>query len=184
MENNTKTYSVTNRSTGTLAYHLPEFNNVRRLFAPNETKVISYAELEALSFKPGGASLIHDYLEIHDANVPAQLGIPTEREYYMGEADIRQLMLTGSIDAFLDCLDFAPTGVHDIIKKLAVEMPLNDVAKRDAIKEKLGFDVTKAIENIAPEEPEAPKVNTGRRVQETAAESEKPRRRVRTDEDA
>lgn len=29
---------------------------------------------------------------------------------------------------------------------MAVELPLNDVAKRNAIQEKLGFDVTRAIE--------------------------------------
>jgi len=39
-------------------------------------------------------------------------------------------MKTGSLDEFLDCLDFAPEGVTDLIKTLAVELPLNDVAKR------------------------------------------------------
>ena len=55
-------------------------------------------------------------------------------------------MLTGSLDQFLDCLDFAPNVILDMVKELAVELPLNDIQKRDAIKEKLGFDVTKTIE--------------------------------------
>ena len=33
-----------------------------------------------------------------------------------------------------------------MIKTKAVDLPLNDMAKREAIKEKLGFDVTRAIE--------------------------------------
>jgi len=39
-------------------------------------------------------------------------------------------MTTGSLDEFLDCLDFAPEGVKDLIKTLSVELPLNDVSKR------------------------------------------------------
>ena len=65
---------------------------------------------------------------------------------YVDEEDIKKLLLTGSLDAFLDCLDFAPEGVLGIVKTLAVSLPVNDVAKRDAILEKLNFNVTKAIE--------------------------------------
>ena len=54
-------------------------------------------------------------------------------------------MQTGSLDEFLDCLDFAPEGVKDLIKNLSVELPLNDVAKREAILNKLGFNVDNAI---------------------------------------
>jgi len=54
-------------------------------------------------------------------------------------------MQTGSLDEFLDCLDFAPEGVKDLIKNLAVDLPLNDVAKREAIFNKLGFNVDNAI---------------------------------------
>lgn len=55
-------------------------------------------------------------------------------------------MVNGTLDQFLDCLDFSPEAVKESIKDIAVELPLNDMAKRDAIREKLGFDVTKAIE--------------------------------------
>jgi hypothetical protein len=54
-------------------------------------------------------------------------------------------MQNGSLDEFLDCLDFAPEGVIDLIKTLAVELPLNDVAKREAILNKTGFNVDNAI---------------------------------------
>lgn len=69
-----------------------------------------------------------------------------EPEYYYSEEDVKRLMTSGTLDEFLDCLDFAPSVILDMIKTLAVELPLNDVAKRDAIKEKLNFDVAKAIE--------------------------------------
>jgi hypothetical protein len=70
----------------------------------------------------------------------------SEPEYHYSENDIKQLLTTGTLDQFLDCLDFAPDAIKDMIKDLAVDLPLNDMAKRQAIQDKLGFDVTKAIE--------------------------------------
>jgi len=55
-------------------------------------------------------------------------------------------MTQGTLEQFLDCLDFAPESILENIKDIAVKLPLNDMAKREAIKNKLGFDVTKAIE--------------------------------------
>ena len=55
-------------------------------------------------------------------------------------------MVNGSLDEFEDCLNFAPKGVLEIIKDVAVKLPLNDVAKRDLILKKLGFSVANAIE--------------------------------------
>jgi hypothetical protein len=55
-------------------------------------------------------------------------------------------MKVGTLEQFLDCLDFAPESVLENIKDMAVSLPLNDVSKRNAIQEKLGFDVSKAIE--------------------------------------
>jgi len=69
----------------------------------------------------------------------------------------------------LDCLDFAPEGVKELIKTLSVELPLNDVAKREAVFEKLGFNVDNAIriekESMDPEVEEAQPAH--RRVQKT-----------------
>ena len=59
-----------------------------------------------------------------------------------------------SIDEFKDALDFAPNGTKDLIKQYAVSKPLNDYDKREAIKAQLGFDVSKAIENMKPDENE------------------------------
>lgn len=146
-----KLYLVKNRSIGTLSYDIPDLQ-IKRSFNVGETKQIRYAELEALSYIPGGKALMMNYLQITDPAVTKELDIHTEREYFLSEAEITKLLTSGSMDEFLDCLDFAPRGVLDIIKRLSVQLPLNDVAKRNAIKEKTGFDVTVAIENSKVEE--------------------------------
>jgi len=68
----------------------------------------------------------------------------------------------------LDCLDFAPEGVRDLIKTFSVMLPLNDVAKREAILNKLGFNVDNAIK-IQKEsaEPAEEQHVTKRRVQKS-----------------
>jgi tRNA(Ile)-lysidine synthase TilS/MesJ len=60
--------------------------------------------------------------------------------------DVKRLLLTGSQEEFLDCLDFAPEGVLNLVKTLAVDLEINDLAKREAIFKKTGFNVTKAVE--------------------------------------
>ena len=58
----------------------------------------------------------------------------------------------------MDCLDFAPIGVIDLVKELAVKLKINDISKREAIFEKTGFNVSKAIEiNKETDENEIPK---------------------------
>ena len=69
----------------------------------------------------------------------------------MSEEQIVDLIKNGSLDAFLDCLDYAPVGVIDLLKKYAVSLPMNDIKKRQALKEKTGFDVDVAIKNAEAE---------------------------------
>ena len=87
-----------------------------------------------------------------------------EPEYNMSVEDVKKLMLEGSLDAFLDCLDFAPSGVIDLVKDVAVEIELNDVKKRDAILNKTGFNVTNAINFNKETTDETEKVKPVRRV--------------------
>jgi hypothetical protein len=175
-------FTVKNRSDGKVIYTIKE-DNIRREFQPGETRDnISFNELEKLSFQPGGRELIARYLQITNKEVTNILNIPTELEYYMSEADIRELILHGSLDAFLDCLDFAPVGVLDLVKKFAVALPCNDIAKRRAIKEKTGFDVDAAIRHIEEEKEDDNTVETPvatRRVQPAATETG---RRVKSEE--
>ena len=137
---------VINKFNGTVGYDVPELG-VHRNFYPKESKDISFDELEKLSFIPGGDDILKNYLEITDENVVMELfNEKSEPEYHYSEEDVKKLLTVGSLDQFLDCLDFAPDAIKDMIKDMAVELPLNDMAKRNAIQEKLGFDVTKAIE--------------------------------------
>lgn len=139
---------IKNRSNGMVAYTIPELGNrtkVRREFAPKEVKTITFEELEALTFIGGGQTLLEEYLQVSDKAALEKLGIVPEFEYFMSEEDVKNLVISGSYDSFLDALDFAPAGVIDLIKKYAVELPCNDNAKRDAMRKILGFDVDSAL---------------------------------------
>lgn len=173
-------FNVLNRSGSTVVYSIPE-DGIRRQFVPGETKRIKFEELEKLSYQTGGAELIGGYLLVSDAEALEELNVPTEEEYYMTRDEIIDLLKFGSLDKFLDCLDFAPVGVLQLVKDLAVELPLNDVEKRKALKEKTGFDVDKAVANVMAEKADDNRiepVQTGRRVK---SEASAPARRVEAD---
>lgn len=137
-------YNVKNRSAGVAVYKVPELG-VRRSFQPGETKKISAEELEKLTYRPGGMAILANFLQIQDTEGIEKVGLHPQPEYYMSEQDIVKLLKTGSLDEFLDCLDFAPPGVIDLIKKLSVSLPLGDIQKRQALKEKTGFDCDAAL---------------------------------------
>lgn len=170
MANYNKMYKVKNRSASMAVYSIPELG-IRREFAPGEEKKISYNELEKLSYLSGGRQLMTHFLQITDEEVTTNLNIHTENEYYMSEEQIIDLIKYGSIDAFLDCLDYAPIGIIDLIKRYAVDIPMNDANKREALKKKTGFDVDSALKNKEAEKtdetqeakPEV-KATTGRRT--------------------
>lgn len=145
--------NVKNRSASMVVYTamLDNGMNVRREIRAGETIKVPYEELVKLSYQPGGRGLMENFLQVEAPEAIADLSLHTEPEYHMNEAQIIDLIRNGSMDAFLDCLDFAPTGVMDLIKKFAVELPMNDSAKRMALKEKTGFDVDKALANNAPD---------------------------------
>ena len=151
--NQNKLYTVKNRSASMVVYKIPE-EGIRREFAPGESKKIKYSELEKLSYQSGGRALMANFLQITDESVTENLNIHTEAEYYMSEEQIAELILSGSQDAFLDCLDYAPVGVIDLLKKYAVSLPMTDINKREALKKKTGFDVDKAVAMMKAEQEE------------------------------
>lgn len=144
MDKNT-TIKVTNRESGIVCYAIPELN-IRRRFAPRETKEITFGELESLTFQPGGRKILSDFLIVRNEEAATALLGRVEPEYYYTATDIKALLETGTYNEFLDCLDFAPEGVLELVKTMAVDLPLNSVSKREAILEKLDFNVTQAIE--------------------------------------
>ena len=146
-------YKVKNRSASRVGYSIPE-DGIRRTFAPGEIKNITYNELLKLSYQPGGREMMVQFLQIMNETGLDKLNIHAQPEYHMSEQQVVDLLRTGTLDAFLDCLDFAPTGVIDLVKKFAVQLPLNDMNKLKALLEKTGFDVSKAL--IQDEESKAP----------------------------
>ena len=156
---------VTNRTHATVGYEIPELGNLHRSFQFGESKNITFGELEKLSWLPGGRYLLANCLVINDKEVVKELLNDVEPEYYYDDFAVKQLLEYGSVDQLLDCLDFAPDGVLDLVKEYAVELPCNDVLKRQAILEKLNFDVTQAIELAKEAKQNATtNVNSGRRA--------------------
>lgn len=169
MINQDTLYNVKNRSSSVVVYRIPE-SNLRREFAPGETKRIPFGELEKLTYQQGGREMLEQFLQIVDEVVTTDLNVHRDVEYNMSESQIRDLLVSGSLDAFLDALDFAPIGVIDLIKTMAVKLPLTDLNKRKALKEKTGFDVDKALVHIEEE-----KIEEGEHITPNA-----PERRVKT----
>ena len=150
MINETTMYNVKNRSSSIVVYRIPE-TNLRREFEPGEIKRVPFGELEKLTYQPGGRELLENFLQILEEEVTTDLNVHREVEYDMSETQIKDLLLNGSLDAFLDALDFAPIGVIDLIKTLSVQLPLTDLNKRRALKEKTGFDVDRALVHVEEE---------------------------------
>lgn len=173
----TKMYEVKNRSSSILAYSIPD-EGIKRTFQPGEVKKLSFGELEKLTYQSGGQSLINNYFLIRDAEVVQDLNVKAEPEYYLTEPQIVDLIKNGSLDQFLDCLDFAPAGVIELIKDLSIKVPLSDYQKRQALKDKIGFDVDAALRHIEEEKAEM------RADSENAIEPAAPQRRVKAEETA
>lgn len=160
---------VMNRDNGTVGYTIPDLNNLHRNFQPKEEKEVTMEELRKLSYLPGGETIIRDCLIIENEEALKELLSNVEPEYFYTEEDIKTLLTSGTIDQFMDCLDFAPSGVIDLVKDLAVKMEINDIRKRQAILEKTGFNVDKAIQiNKETSEEEVPAEKT-RRAQPISA---------------
>lgn len=179
-------YLVKNRSASRVHYSVPELGIKSRDFAPGEVKKIKREELEGLSYIPGGINLIRNYLLITNPQAREEFVGKVEPEYNMTEKEVRELIINGSNDEWLDCLDFAPEGVIDLIKTLAIEIPLTDTVKMEQFKQKKGVDLARQIRAKQEEEAEMAAAQAQqdarpqRRVQPTqeASEPQNPQRRT------
>lgn len=169
--------TVTNRNNGTTGYTLD--GGVRRQFAIGQSRKVDLEELRELSAIPGGEYILQNYLIINDKTALDYLNITPEPEYFYTEKEIKNLLLNGSLDQFEDCLNFAPQGVIDLVKSMAIELKLPDVRKRELILKKTGFNVTNALnvnailesENKQPEE--SPKIARKAKPIETTSPAER-----------
>ena len=153
MDRTTK-INVRNRSNSVVVYNVDDLQ-VRREFMPGAVKQVPLEEIYALSQQPGGAEIIANYLFIESSAAVKEMSMKVEPEYYLDDKGVIALLKDGSVDELLDCLDFAPAGVLDLVQKYAIDLPLTDTRKIKAIKDKTGFDVALALKHKAELEAEA-----------------------------
>lgn len=183
MDTGTVVVDVMNRDNGSVGYTIPD-RNLHRTFAPKETKKISLDELQQLSYVPGGEYILKNCLIVNDKTALEMLNIEVEPEYFYTEATIENLLMNGTLDELEDTLNFAPQGVIDLVKQIAVTKEIPDTRKRQMISEKTGFNVDNAInvnrimnaEDTKPAE-EEPKV---RKASPVTSPSETPQRKAST----
>lgn len=142
-----KLVEVTNRSNATVLLK-EDFHRFRLSLKPGETKKIKYGILQDIGQREGGKRIIYHYLLVKDPEALREsINVQEEREYWLTKEQIPSWINSCSLNEFKDALDFAPLGVKELIKSEAIKQPLNDVAKRAAIKEQLNFDVDLAIKH-------------------------------------
>ena len=166
---------VRNRSMSTVGYDIPDLR-VKRHFVPGEIKEIPKEELDSLLQQPGGRVILTEYLQVSKDDIKQLDVIQPEQEYFYSDEDIKRIMTLGSQDEFLDMLDFAPEGVMNMIKGYAVQLPLTDLRKVEALRKKTGFDSSKALENSVDENGELQVAETPKR--RVTVTEDKPTRRV------
>lgn len=136
---------VTNRDAGSIGYSVPDLK-IERHFAYKETKEVTMEELRKLSYLAGGSYIINNCLLIDNQEAVDELIGHVEPEYYYTEEQVKELLIgSGTLAQLQDCLNFAPKGVIDMVKDLAVKYEINDLAKRKAIQDATGFNIDAAI---------------------------------------
>lgn len=150
---------LTNRSASAIGYTSYE-GRPRYLHAagrPGDTISITKEEIKQLGYTKGGLILLEKYLYIQDPETVLETIGEQEQEYFLDAKSVEELLLKGTEDDLLEALDYAPSGVIDLIKDIAVNVRLDSSQKRALIQEKTGFNVDQAIRNsIQTEVPEKP----------------------------
>ena len=141
---------VVNRGNCSVSYNLPDLM-VNRFFRAHgnsgDRMEIDPEELKALSYTQGGKILLESYLMIENEEACSDLGIVTEPEYFYTSEEIHELLINGTENQLLDCLQFAPAGVLDLLKSIAVEIRLDSTSKRNLISEHLHVNLDAMIKN-------------------------------------
>ena len=97
---------VTNRDRGSVGYRIPDLSNLERQYRPGETKEVTFEELQKLLWVPGGDYILKNCLVIHDEEAVKDILGDVEPEYFYSKENIIRLMSSGTLDEFLDCLDY------------------------------------------------------------------------------
>ncbi len=158
---------ITNRDNGYVGYTIPDANShydIHRSMSPGQTIEVPFGELETLMYVDGGEYILKNLVRIDSDEAVKQLLGTVEPEYHYSADDVKKLLTSGSIDELKDCLDFAPDGVIELIKQIAVDIKLDSKEKCKAITNATEFDVESAIkfnEMVAQAEKEAEEKPSG-----------------------
>lgn len=168
MDLNTKV-AVIKRAKGSVGYKIDTLRVSRSWKHDAKDPIyIPVAELIELTTIPGGRKLLEEYLIIQDEEARLEvLGIETSPEYLYTEKEINYLLSKGSNEQLLDCLDYAPKGVLDLVKMLAIQNKPDTTVKVEAINKKFDINLDELIKlntELRPaNEEESSEVHTERR---------------------
>lgn len=163
---------VRNRTSGSVGYTIPSLR-VRRDFSPpgkaGDFNYVPVNELIELTTVPGGMYTLLNLLIIEDEEARQEvLGIEIAPEYNYSEKEIDFILHQGTKEQLLDCLDFAPIGVLELIREMAIRELPNDISKIEAINNKFKIDVFKLHQKLTDIETDSGNTTTeetGRRSQ-------------------
>lgn len=158
---------VRSRTEGSVAYKLDSLRVARSWPKSGAVLQISIDELKELMVYPGGEYILRNLVIIEDEAVRIEiLGAEVQPEYNYTEDEIKYLLYEAEDNALLDCLDYAPVGVLELIKEFSLEKMPNTTAKIKAINQKLNINLNKIIEMMRDDNDDAAKQSTtnGRRT--------------------
>lgn len=159
--------SVRSRTEGSVAYKLDSLRVARSWPKSGSVLQISIDELKELMVYPGGEYILRNLVIIEDEAARIEiLGAEVQPEYNYTEDEIKYLLYEAEDNALLDCLDYAPVGVLELIKEFSLEKMPNTTAKIKAINQKLNINLNKIIEMMRDDDDDAAKQPTanGRRT--------------------
>jgi hypothetical protein len=153
----TRKVTVRNRTSGSVGYQIPSLH-IRRDFSPpgkdGDFNYVSIGELVELTTVPGGMYTLLNLLVIEDEEArQVVLGIETTPEYEYSEKEVYYLLHEGTPAQLLDALDFAPIGVLNLIKDMAIQELPDNTAKINAINSKFKIDVYKLNQKFLDTDP-------------------------------
>ena len=144
----TRKVRVRNRASGTVAYVIPALRITRIWDKTGDIINISIDELIELKTISGGQALLDEYLAVEDDEAVKLLyDYELPPEYNYGEAEIDYLLHAGTNEQLFDALDYAPIGVLEMIKSMAIKERPDTTAKVEAINKKFGIDLLLIIKN-------------------------------------
>lgn len=124
------------------------YDGKRRSLSRGQKIKVPAVELRQLNYSIGGEYLIHNYLSIKNKSLALELNVSEDsfdNEYSWTVKEVDAALADSNNDVLEDALNFAPQGVIELIQQRAIETKINDLSKRELIKNITGVDIDKKI---------------------------------------